>query len=95
MADKFPTEKELDASPLFAKHPSLGHLYALYYRQGSNPHPQSFLFYHKSANIREVVDRIKKHCEMMNLRFVNVRPAIVDLDEAEARIFGSPNEGVA
>ncbi len=80
---------------LFPKHTE-GIPYVLFYRQGSNPHPQFFLFYHKSANIREVVDRIKKHCEMMNLRFVNVRPAIVDLDEAEARIFGGgTSEGAA
>ena len=64
--------------------------YILYYRQGSNPHPQFFIFFHKSppGKIRDVVDRIKKHCELMNLRFVNVRPAIVDLDEAEAKAYG-------
>lgn len=62
--------------------------YLLFYRQGSNPHPQFFLFYHESHEIRKVVDRIKKHCEMMNLRFVNVRPFVVDLDEAESKAFG-------
>jgi hypothetical protein len=93
--DKFPTEKQLDASPLFAPKAALGIPYILYYRQGSNPHPQFFIFFHKSDKIREVVDRIKKHCEMMNLRFVNVRPAIVDLDEAEAKVFGSPEPGAA
>lgn len=73
--------------------------YLLYYRQGSNPHPQFFLFYHAQApkDMRPVVERIKKHCEIMNLRFVNVRPFIVDLDEAEARVLGTSvqiNQGV-
>ncbi len=95
MADKFPTPEQLDASPLFASRPK-GIPYILFYRQGSNPHPQFFIFFHHSDKMREVVDRIKKHCEMMNLRFVNVRAAIVDLDEAEARIFGgNAGEGAA
>lgn len=63
--------------------------YILFYRQGSNPHPQFFMFYHESTEIRKVVERIKKHCELMNLRFVNVRPFVVDLDETEAKSFGS------
>jgi hypothetical protein len=68
--------------------------YILYYRQGNNPHPQFFMFYHESHDIRKVVDRIKKHCELMNLRFVNVRPFIVDLNEAEAKIVGASEAGV-
>ena len=68
--------------------------YLLYYRQGSNPHPQFFVFFHESDNIRVVVDRVKKHCEMMNLRFNNVRPLIVDLDKAEAKVFGTPDAAI-
>ena len=68
--------------------------YILFYRQGNNPHPQFFMFYHHSHEIRKVVERIKKHCELMNLRFVNVRPFIVDLDEAEAKQFGAAAAGV-
>ena len=61
--------------------------YLLFYRQGSNPNPQFFCFYHPSDNMRVVVDRIKKHCELMNLRFVNVRKFVIDLNEAEAKAF--------
>ena len=68
--------------------------YILFYRQGNNPNPQFFMFYHHSREIRKVVERIKKHCELMNLRFVNVRPFIVDLDEAEAKQFGAAAAGV-
>ena len=68
--------------------------YILFYRQGNNPNPQFFMFYHHSHEIRKVVERIKKHCELMNLRFVNVRPFIVDLDEAEAKQFGAAALGV-
>ena len=68
--------------------------YILFYRQGNNPNPQFFMFYHHSHEIRKVVERIKKHCELMNLRFVNVRPFIVDLDEAEAKQFGAAAAGV-
>jgi len=68
--------------------------YILFYRQGNNPHPQFFLFYHPSGEIRQVVDRIKKHCELMNYRFVNVRPFIVDLDAVEAKAFGAAPAGI-
>ena len=68
--------------------------YILFYRQGNNPNPQFFMFYHHSHEIRKVVERIKKHCELMNLRFVNVRPFVVDLDESEAKQFGSAAAGV-
>ena len=63
--------------------------YILFYRQGNNPNPQFFMFYHHSNEIRKVVERIKKHCELMNLRFVNVRPFVVDLDATEAKFLGS------
>jgi hypothetical protein len=66
--------------------------YLLFYRTGSNPNPQFFLFYHESSDMRRVMDRIKRHCELMNLKFVNVRPFIVDLDEAETRQYGQPQE---
>lgn len=63
-------------------------LFILYYLQGQNPHPQFFLFSHPSPDIRIVVERIKRHCQLMNMRFVNVRPAIVDLDQAETKQYG-------
>lgn len=66
--------------------------YILYYRTGNNPHPQFFIFFHPSPDFRKVVERIKRHCELMNLRFITVRPMIVDLDEAEIRAFGHSAE---
>ncbi len=67
--------------------------YLLYYRQGNNPHPQFFVFNHDSKDMRVVVERVKKHCELLNLRFVNVRPFLVDLAAAEARLLGNSAEG--
>ena len=82
-------------NPTTIVHPNIlpatsGIPYILFYRQGSNPHPQFFLFYHESADMRKVVERIKKHCELMNLRFVNVRKFVVDLEEVENKAFGQP-----
>jgi hypothetical protein len=59
-------------------------LYILYYREGNNPHSQFFLFYqNEDHSLRQVIERIKKHCDRMGLRFVSCRTAIVDLDLAE------------
>jgi hypothetical protein len=58
-------------------------LYTLWYRQGSNPHPQFIFFPFPSRDIRTIVDRAKRHCEVMNYRFVSVKATIVDLDHAE------------
>jgi hypothetical protein len=67
--------------------------YILYYRQGNNPYPQFFVFNFPSTQIREVVERAKRHCELMQLRFVNVRPFVVDLDEVETKAFGNTATG--
>jgi len=58
-------------------------LYVLFYRQGQNPHPQELHFYYGSFDMRVVVERVKRHCECMNYRFVNVRPFFTDLDKEE------------
>lgn len=58
-------------------------LYILYYRQGQNPHPQFCGFYHKSKDMQVVMERAKRHCDLMSYRFVFVRPFIVDLDKVE------------
>lgn len=58
-------------------------LYTLYYRQGSNPHPQFTSFFMSSVDMQQVTQRAKRHCEVMNYRFVYVRPAIIDLDKEE------------
>ncbi len=58
-------------------------LYILYYRQGSNPHPQFLFFYHPSSDMKIIAERAKKHCDFMSFRFVYVRPAIVNLEASE------------
>ena len=58
-------------------------LYELYYRQGNNPHPQTVMFYFTPGDMKAVVDRSKRFCEVLNYRFVHVRPAIIDLDKEE------------
>ncbi len=85
------TEPTPNNAILFRQPPGIP--YILFYRQGNNPHPQFFIFFHPSPEIRKVVDRIKKHCELMNLRFVNVRPFVVDLDEAESKAYGGSPAG--
>ncbi len=61
-------------------------LYTLFYREGRNPHPQSTFFYHTSRDMKIVVERAKRHCDVMNYRFVQVYPSIRDLDKEENMI---------
>jgi hypothetical protein len=63
--------------------PAQRYLFQLYYRQGSNPHPNFVFFYHNSKDMKSVTERSKRHCEVMNYRFVYVKAAIVDLDAVE------------
>lgn len=65
--------------------PNVSTLYVLYYREGQNPHPQQ-QFFELKGDFRSVISRVKRHCELMNKRFINVRPFLVDLDEEEKRI---------
>lgn len=58
-------------------------LYTLYYRQSSNPFPNTVSFYHQSKDMKSVSERAKRHCEVMGYRFVYVKPAIIDLDKEE------------
>lgn len=37
-----------------------------------------------TGNLRDAIERFKVHCERMNLHFIHVRPAVVDLDYQEA-----------
>ncbi len=62
-------------------------LYTLYFREGRNPHPQFSFFNLPTRDMKMVTERAKKHCEIMNYRFVYVRPAIIDLDKEENIFF--------
>ena len=57
--------------------------YILYYRKTSSPHPEFISFFMKTTNMRKVMERARRHCEVMNYRFVQVAPFVVDLDKAE------------
>ena len=59
------------------------HQYTLYYRQGNNPHPQQLTFMLNSPKLQDAVRRAQRHCEVMNYRFVSVKPTVVDLDREE------------
>lgn len=59
--------------------------YTLYYRVGTNPHPQFTFFLWPSADMRIVVERAKRFCDGMGYRFVNVQPSMTDLNSVEAR----------
>jgi hypothetical protein len=74
---------ETSKVPLKAPFPTDSIIYILYYRQGNNPHPQFCFFHHTSTDMKVISERAKRHCEVMNYRFVYVRAALVDLDRAE------------
>lgn len=65
--------------------PLIANRYVLYYREGQNPHPQ-MAFFDLSGDFRQVISRVKRHCELMNKRFINVRPFLMNLDDEEKRI---------
>ena len=57
--------------------------FILYYHfRAAKPLDLVFTF---DGNLPEAIERGKKHCTVMNYRFIKVRPFIVDLDEREAR----------
>ena len=69
-------EKQLEEAPIPIQ-------YILYYRKTSSPHPEFLTFFMKTTNMRKVMERARRHCEVMNYRFVQVTPFVVDLDKAE------------
>lgn len=56
--------------------------YTLFYRQGRNPHPMTKNFHH-IGSLRDVVDRAKKHCEVLGARFVRIEPLFSNLENDE------------
>ena len=59
-------------------------IFTLYYRQGMNPHPmqKNFRF---PGEFKYAIERGKNHCENMGLRFISVRPFIINLENEEKR----------
>lgn len=72
--------------------PLVATMYVLYYREGQNPHPQT-KYFNLKGEFRQVIARVKRHCELMHMRFINVRPFLSNLDDDERRIGRfEPNE---
>lgn len=61
--------------------------YTLFYRQGRNPHPMTKNFHH-TGSIRDVVERAKKHCEVLGARFVRIEPLFSNLENDERTHMG-------
>ena len=62
--------------------------YILYFHhKASAPQTKVFEF---TGTFFEAIDRGKKHCELMNYRFIKVRPFIVSFDEQEKRHNNEP-----
>lgn len=55
-------------------------LFILYYRQGQNPHTVHTMFF-GSGSFNQIVSTAKNYCETMNMRFVTVKPAIINFEE--------------
>lgn len=58
-------------------------VWCLWFRQGNNPHPKTLHFLLATDDQRDAYQRAKRHCEVMNYRFVHVEPFLVDLDLKE------------
>lgn len=56
-------------------------VWTLYYIRGG-PHTQTTHFM-LNGDLRAAYARAKRHCEVMNYRFVRVEPFLIDLDSAE------------
>jgi hypothetical protein len=56
-------------------------IYTLFYRHGMNPQCQKG-FVHE-GDIKSAVQRAQRHCEVMNYRYIFVRPFVSDIDEEE------------
>ena len=59
-----------------------GTLYQLFWRQGSRPFTETKYFHHK-GDLRSAIERGKRHCEVMNIRFVMVKPFITIFEDEE------------
>lgn len=61
--------------------------FILYYRKGDSPYPQFLFFFWpgNGKNLQPIVERCKRYCDAMNLKFTQVRPAFVDFDEQERK----------
>ena len=63
-------------------------IYTLFYRVSNNPYPLVINFVLKTTDMKVVMERTKRHCDLMNYRFVRVQPFMTDIDKAEKRVNG-------
>lgn len=67
-------------------------LWTLYYRYGNVPQMVKSFAY--DGSLQQAVIRARKHCDILNIRFICVRPLLVDLDYQEkAFLEGKYREG--
>lgn len=74
------TKEEATAALNPPKLSALERIYRLYYRQGTEMKEKHFEF---QGNLKEATERARKHCEVMGIRFIWVRPFIVHLEHQE------------
>jgi hypothetical protein len=55
--------------------------YILTYRHGMNAN--LIKVFHHEGGLKSAIDRGRKHCQVMNYRFIFVCPTVCDLDEEE------------
>lgn len=56
--------------------------YVLWFRFGSNPHTQPKYFKYEGS-FQDAIQRGRKHCELMSLRFIKVERFFSDFTEEE------------
>lgn len=68
-------------------------LWTLYYRHGMNATLTKN--FHSEGNLQVAIKRAQLHCQIMNYKYIWVRPLVCDIDaEEEYKLKGgSPDEG--
>jgi hypothetical protein len=62
-------------------------LYKLRFKTGTNP--DRWLMFYLNGDLDAAIVRGRKHCNIMNFKFIHVEQALFDLDEAERSLQGS------
>lgn len=71
--------------------PTIERSYVLYFLHRNRYTEPKFKMFKIKGLLRDAVARAHKHCEIMNYRFISVRPFMVNLDEQEERKLNNPD----
>lgn len=75
------TLPEIKSPFIYAKESGEPRTWTLYYRYGNVPQmTKSFYF---EGDLQSAIIRARKHCDIINVKFICVRPLLVDLDFQE------------